>query len=109
MVEGAAVKPRTEFWANILGVAAFGIFFVGLGVYGFTLALNRPNAAQWWILGAASILVGASIIYRHVAQYLLPQEKKAGKPVEVCPFCGAIMEKGADCIKCGKQLSAQPT
>jgi hypothetical protein len=60
------VKLRTEYGANSLGVAMFGVFFVGLGIYGFILALSRLNASQWWILGAVSVLVGALILYGHV-------------------------------------------
>jgi hypothetical protein len=104
---GEDVKPRTEFYVNVLGVSAVGIFFLGLGIYALSIevSLGHLYSPRLLVAGGGSVFLGLIFLWQAV-QWIRPLKVTPRNTFDVCPFCGAIVEKSAVfCAKCGRQLN----
>ena len=99
------MKPRTGFYMNILGLSAFGIFFLGLGIYALSTFLGHRNSPQLLVAGAGGVYLGLLMLWKAL-EWARPIKASPQNLFDVCPFCGAIVEKSAIlCEKCGRQLA----
>jgi hypothetical protein len=102
---GDDVQPRTKWYANVLGVSAFGIFILSLGIYGLFASLR--GSSPLLIAGAVSVFVGLRVLWKAV-QMIRPLHASPQVMTCECPFCGAIVPKDIDvCQKCGREIVEQ--
>ena len=100
------MKPHPDFYNYILLWIALSLFLIGLGIYGITTSIGHEASFEILVAGVACIFVGLLILSREVVPWIRPLKTTSQNTSEACPFCGALIEKGATfCVKCKRQLN----
>ena len=80
------MDPRRQFYLEVFGGVAVGLFFVGLGIYGVGISFANLNSnGRLLYAGAGCIVLGLILVWRSL-QFMKPMKPVQQFTVTACSY-----------------------